>query len=151
MAADPAVAGDFTLAGATLSFAADATGSTGEVTITAVDNDVDAPDKTLTVSATVSADGVTAPADATLTITDDDEAPAIQRGVEIDPTELTISEGDDTGGTYSLSLIAEPTGNVAVTVTTPAGMRPDGGTGPADIHRRELEHRADGDGDGGPG
>ena len=68
-AVDPALAGDFTLAGATLSFAAEATGSTGEVTITAVDNDEDAPDKTLTVSATVSADGVTAPADATLTIT----------------------------------------------------------------------------------
>ena len=49
-AVDPAVAGDFTLGGATLSFAADATTSTGEVTITAVDNDVDAPDKTVTVS-----------------------------------------------------------------------------------------------------
>ena len=45
-AVDPAVAGDFTLAGATLSFAAEATMSTGEVTITAVDNDQDAPDKT---------------------------------------------------------------------------------------------------------
>ena len=49
-AVDPALAGDFTLAGATLSFAADATMSTGEVTITAVDNDEDAPDKTVTVS-----------------------------------------------------------------------------------------------------
>ena len=51
---DPALAGDFTLAGATLSFAADATMSTGEVTlwrwITAVDNDQDAPDRTVTVS-----------------------------------------------------------------------------------------------------
>ncbi len=117
----PALPQDYVLSGDTLSFAADATESTGEVTITAVDNDEDAPDKMLMVSATVSVDGVTAPADATLTITDDDEAPAVQRGVEIDPTELTISEGDDTGGTYSVSLIAEPTGNVAVTVTTPAG------------------------------
>ena len=50
VAVDPAVAGDFTLAGATLSFAADATMSTGEVTITAVDNDVDAPDKMVTAS-----------------------------------------------------------------------------------------------------
>ena len=48
------MAGDFTLAGATLSFAADATASTGEVTITAVDNDEDAPDKTVTVSGVVS-------------------------------------------------------------------------------------------------
>ena len=48
----PAVSGDFTLSGATLNFAADATDSTGEVTITAVDNDEDAPDKTVTVSGT---------------------------------------------------------------------------------------------------
>ena len=47
--------------------------STGEVTITAVDNDVDAPDKTVTVSGAVSLDGVTAPANVTVTITDDDE------------------------------------------------------------------------------
>ena len=67
------MAGDFTLGGATLSFAADATTSTGEVTITAVDNDVDAPDKTVTVSGAVSLDGVTAPANVTVTITDDDE------------------------------------------------------------------------------
>ena len=57
------MAGDFALAGATLSFAADATASTGEVTITAVDNDEDAPDKTVTVSGVVSLDGVAAPAD----------------------------------------------------------------------------------------
>ena len=73
-AVDPAVTGDFTLAGTTLSFAADATTSTGEVTITAVDNDVDAPDKTVTVSGAVSLQGVRAPADATLRILDDDGA-----------------------------------------------------------------------------
>ena len=70
----PAVAGDFTLSGTTLRFEADATQSSGEVTITAVDNDEDAPDKTVTVSGSVSLEGVRAPADATLRILDDDGA-----------------------------------------------------------------------------
>ena len=117
----PAVSGDFTLSGATLNFAADATDSTGEVTITAVDNDEDAPDKTVTVSGTVSLEGVTAPPDATLTITDDDEPPPVERGVEISPTALTIGEGDDTGGSYNMNLIAEPSEAVTVTVTAPTG------------------------------
>ena len=95
------------------------------MTIAAVDNDEDAPDKTVTVSGSVSLDSVTAPPDATLTITDDDEAvvepPPVERGVDISPTALTIDEGDDTGGSYSVKLIAEPTENVIVTVSTPPG------------------------------
>ena len=121
VAVDPAVAGDFTLAGATLSFAADATMSTGEVTITAVDNDVDAPDKMVTVSGSVSLDGVTAPADVSLTIADDDEAP-VERGVDISPTALTIDEGDATGGGYTLKLIAEPSEAVIVSVSAPSDI-----------------------------
>ena len=121
VAVDPAVAGDFTLAGATLSFAADATMSTGEVTITAVDNDEDAPDKTVTVSGSVSLDGVTAPADVSLTIVDDDEAP-VERGVDISHTALTIGEGDATGGSYTLKLIAEPSEAVIVSVSAPSDV-----------------------------
>ena len=121
VAVDPAVAGDFTLAGATLSFAADATMSTGEVTITAVDNDVDAPDKTVTVSGSVSLEGVGAPADVSLTIVDDDEAP-VERGVDISPTALTIGEGDATGGSYTLKLIAEPSEAVIVSVSAPSDV-----------------------------
>ena len=121
-AVDPAVADDFTLSGATLSFVADATESTGEVTIAAVDNDEDAEDKTVTVSGTVTLEGVTAPAGVTLTISDDDEAlPAVKRGVDISPTALTIGEGDDTGGSYNVNLIAEPSEDVTVTVSAPAG------------------------------
>ena len=70
----PAVAEDFVLSGDTLSFAAEATESTGEVTIAAVNNDVDQADKTLQISGTASREDVSAPADATLTIEDDDEA-----------------------------------------------------------------------------
>ena len=121
VAVDPAVAGDFTLGGATLSFAADATASTGEVTITAVDNDVDAPDKTVTVSGAVSLDGVDAPANVALTIADDDEPP-VERGVDISPTALTIGEGDATGGSYTLKLIAEPSEAVLVSVSAPSDV-----------------------------
>ena len=69
----PAVATDFELStNRVLSFAENATTSTGTVTITGVDNDVDAADKTVTVSGTVSATSVTAPANRTLTLEDDD-------------------------------------------------------------------------------
>ena len=62
-AVSPAVAADFRLsANPVLSFAENATTSTGSVTITGVDNDVDAADKTVTVSGAVSAASVTAPA-----------------------------------------------------------------------------------------
>ena len=59
----PAAASDFTLsANATLTIAANATTSTGTVTVTAVDNDIDAADKTVTVSGTVDNTAVDAPA-----------------------------------------------------------------------------------------
>ena len=80
---DPAAPEDFVLEGTLLSFAADATESTGEVRVTAVDNDEDAPDRTVTVSGTVSLETVTAPLPVTLTITDDDEGtPPVERGVD---------------------------------------------------------------------
>ena len=70
----PAAPEDFGLsANRTLEIAAGALTSTGTVTITAVDNTVDAPDKDVTVSGTVAgATDVTGPSDVTLTITDDD-------------------------------------------------------------------------------
>ena len=73
----PAVSGDFTLTGTTLTIPAGTTTSTGTVTLTAVDNAIDAADKAVTVSGTASADSVpNAPPDVTLTITDDDGAGA---------------------------------------------------------------------------
>ena len=70
----PAAPEDFGLsANRTLEIVAGALTSTGTVTITAVDNSVDAPDKDVTVSGTVAgATDVTGPSDVTLTITDDD-------------------------------------------------------------------------------
>ncbi len=78
---EPAVAGDYTLStNDVLSFAADETVSTGTVTIAAVDNDVNAPARMLTVSAAVSDPSVTAPASVTLTIAND-ERPAAPTGL----------------------------------------------------------------------
>ena len=74
-AVPPAVRGDFELsANKVLTITAGQTSSTGTVTITAENNDVDAPAKTLTVSAAVMSGptGLTAPASQTLTITDDE-------------------------------------------------------------------------------
>ena len=154
VAVDPALAGDFTLGGATLSFAADATMSTGEVTITAVDNDQDAPDRTLTVSATVSADGVTAPADATLTITDDDEAPVVTPVVTLVLNPDSIGEN---GGVSRVTATASPASAEAFTVTVSAvGGRSGGGwrlhAGRCDAELRrgcDGEHRRGDDHGGG--
>ena len=108
----PAAAGDFEVRGTVLSFAANATQSTGEVTVTAFDNDEDAPDKTVTVAATVSLTGVVEPSEVRLTITDDDT-----RGVEITPTELTVPEADPGGGLYTVVLTSQPFEEVKVLVS----------------------------------
>ena len=74
----PAVEGDFTVSSNnTVTIAAGSTHSTDVVTITGVDNSVDGPDKSVTVSATVTGHDVTAPSSHTLTITDDEDAPAL--------------------------------------------------------------------------
>ncbi len=122
-AVSPAVAGDFTLSGTTLTIAAGSTTSSGAVTITAVDNKVDAANKTVTVSATASGgNGVAAPADVTLTINDDDT-----RGVTVVADPLTLAEVDNTGtadskeneGTYTVVLTSKPTDDVQITLTAP--------------------------------
>ncbi|MCE2482894.1 MAG: hypothetical protein J4F33_08420 [Alphaproteobacteria bacterium] len=70
----PAEAADIRQSGTTLTIAAGETASTGTVTITAVDNAVDALDKTVTVSGTAAnTQGVTGPNSVTLTIEDDDD------------------------------------------------------------------------------
>ena len=74
----PAAEGDFTItSNNTLTIEAGSTHSADTVTITAVDNSVDGPDKSVTVSATVSGRDVIAPSSQTLTIADDEDAPAL--------------------------------------------------------------------------
>ena len=73
-AVSPAESGDFTLSGTNLTIAAGATASTGEVTITGVDDSVVEPDRQVTVSgAATGGNGVADPPDVTLTITNDDD------------------------------------------------------------------------------
>ena len=75
----PAVPGDFTLsANRTLRIAAGERSSSGEVTIGAVDNILDASDKMVTVSGRAeNINGVTPPSAVTLRIVDDDASPVI--------------------------------------------------------------------------
>ena len=75
--------------------------------------DGDALDDSATVTHGVSGGGygdVSAP-DVAVTVTDDD------RGIVLDPTTLTVVEGDATGQSYTVKLAAQPTVDVTVTVT----------------------------------
>ena len=114
-AMSPAVQGDFTLSGNTLTIRANQTSSEEIVTLTAQDNDVDGPEtKQVTVTGTLPPTSpVVAPADVTLTITDNDE-----RGVTVTPTELSVNEG--ASKTYEVALTSRPTEAVTVEVTAPS-------------------------------
>ena len=107
----PAVSGDYTLsANTTLTIPADSLTSTGVVTITAVDNAVDALDKQVTVSATAANDqGITAPENVTLTITDDD-APSLSIG------DASVAEGDEgESATLTFTVTLDPAATLPVT------------------------------------
>ena len=110
-------ASDFTVtANKTLTIAAGATTSTGAVTITAVDNDVDAPNKTVTVSATASGGGVANPGNQTLTITDDEGTPTVTLVL----TPSTINEsGNGNASTVTATLSGESSTAVTVEVSVP--------------------------------
>ena len=94
--------GKVTFGGTTLTIPANATES-GTVTVTAVDNDVSAPDAQVTVSGSVSGTAVAAPDDITLTVRDDEGPPA-------KPAGLAATAGD---GQVTLSW-TDP-GNASIT------------------------------------
>ena len=114
-----ATAGDFRLSGTRLTIAANATASTGEVTIAAADDRVDGPElKRVTVSGTASGgQGAGAPSDVTLTIEDDEDAPTV-----------TLSAADaaiwEDGGTTTVSarLSHASSGTTTVRVLPVAGV-----------------------------
>ena len=102
-AVSPAVPGDFAQSANQLTITAGQTSSTGTVTITTEDNDVDAPAKTLTVSAVVTSGpmGLTGPASQTLTITDDETAPTVTLkldppSISLDPPSISEDGGEST-------------------------------------------------------
>ena len=114
----PTLAADFELTGNTLTIAPGAEESTGIVTLTAVNNNVDAPDARVQVTGTVpSGSRVTAPDGVELTITDND-----RRGVTVSETALSMREGENR--TYTVVLESEPTADVTVRI----------GVGPADAN-----------------
>ena len=116
-----AASGDFELSSdKTLTIAAGATESTGTVTITAVDNAVDGPDKTVTVSGTVSNSigGYSNPADVTLTIADDDATPKVTLVL----SRSTIDEsGTHNAATVTATMSPASVQSTTVTVAAAAG------------------------------
>ena len=111
----PAVTDDFELSASTeLTIPARRTESTGTVTISAENNDVDAPNKTVTVAAAVTEGpaGLTAPAPQTLEITDDEVTPTLT--LKLDPASISEKDGETT---VTASLNWPSSEDLTVTVT----------------------------------
>ena len=121
-----AAASDFTLsAGPTLTIAAGATSSTGSVTVTAVDNMRDDPDKSVTVSGSATnLQGITQPASVTLTITDDDGEPTLS----IDSPSVAEGDSGSASLTFTVSLDAASGKQVTVGYAEGAGGTATSGT-----------------------
>ncbi len=125
----PATSDDFTLStNKVLTIAAGSTASTGVVTITGVNNNVESPDKLVTVSGTTSGGAVSNPANQKLTITDDDS-----KGIVLSKTAVTVTEASGTGRTddYKVKLATQPTATVTVAVASDA-------TSAATVNKTEL-------------
>ena len=118
----PAVAGDYSLSdNKELTIAAGLKSSTGTVTITAVDNVLDTPDKSVAVKgAATNALGIINPADAALTIVDDDEFASRGLLLSADIKEVLESAGATTI-TVTAALDQELMADLSVTLTVSAG------------------------------
>ena len=135
VAVHPAVAGDFTLSpNTTLAIPAGQTTSSGTaVTLTSVKNDTDAPNKQVTVSGRASNNHDIAgdPADATLSITDDDPAPTLTLvlmpksiGENSEVSTLTVTLDRPSSANTTVTISADPAAAVTLsssTLTIPAG------------------------------
>ena len=109
----PATDGDFELStNQELSFAADATDSTGTVTIRLVDDDLTEPNDVVTVSGAVSDAAITAPADVTLTIANDDD----DEDVRYDVAVTAPATVDEDAGTADVTVTLTTTQNSAPTI-----------------------------------
>ncbi len=140
----PAVEADYTpSANLELTIAPNSTTSTGTVTLAAVDNTTDAPDKKVTISAVaVNTLGIVQPGNKTLTIEDDEPAPT----VELELGETAIREKDAPGvtGDQHATIVkvklshrsSEPT---VVTITPSANDFTLSGSGRIDIEADALE------------
>ena len=116
-AVSPAVTGDFTLSGnRVLTIPAGQTRSTGTVTVTANDNNVDAPDKNVTVSAAAAnTQGIAGdPPDLTLMIRDDEATPKVTLVLG------ASSIDEDAGSTTVKATIPYPSSHETVVTITAA-------------------------------
>ena len=102
-----------TVGSLSLTIGAGASSATTTFTLTPTNDDRDEDNETLTVDGSVSGLSVTA---TSVTITDDETA-----GVTVSKATLTVTEQDSTGGSYTVVLDSQPTGNVVVTVAGHAG------------------------------
>ena len=113
------------------------------VTVTANQDDDGADEDEITITHTVGGAGyedVTAD-EVTMSVTDDD------RGIVLNPTSLSVEEGDADGETYTVKLATQPSEDVTVTVSGQAGtdLTLTGLTGNTpDLHHVQLGHRPDG-------
>ena len=119
-----------------------ANSATAMLGVATVADSVDETDSvvTATVTANPATYTVGTSSSATVTVTDDDT-----RGVTVSAPTLDVNEGSS--GTYTVVLDSEPTASVTVTPTS-GKQRRDRLVRPH-VHDGELEHGADGDGDGG--
>ena len=115
-----AVTGDYMFSSnLMLSIAAGGTVSTGTVTLTAVDNTVDSPEKVIMLSATASnSHGITAPAVVTVTINDDDATPTVR--LVLTPDSISES-GAGNASTVTASLSHASSDDTTVTVMAAPG------------------------------
>ncbi|MXW44902.1 MAG: leucine-rich repeat protein, partial [Gammaproteobacteria bacterium] len=119
----PAVAGDIEQSGQKLTIAAGDTDSSGTVTVTAVDNDVHAPDKQVTVSGTASnAQGIAGdPEDVTLIIEEDEAQPSVS---------FAAARYEAREGFVPAGLAVYLSGPLSSPVTIPLVATPGGGATP---------------------
>ena len=115
-----ATAASFALGSArTLTVAAGATRSAGTVTITATDDAVDAPDRTVTVSGAVSSENrAREPEAVTLTIEDDDETPVATLSL----TPAVIDESGANNASAVSATLSNPSSEATTITVSASGM-----------------------------
>ena len=113
--------------------------------------DADGADDSVTLTHTATG-GNYAGETAVLAVTVDDDEKV---SVVLSKTALSVDEGDTTGSDYTVRLSHQPSEQVTVTVSGQSGtdltLTGLSGTSTPHLHDGQLGHRADGDGEGGPG
>ena len=98
-----------------LTIAAGSRTGTAQFTFTPVDNDVDGPDRKVSVYGAIVGSSISVePVE--LLILDDDT-----RGIAVTPSSVTVTEEDGAGASYTVRLESQPTGSVTVHADPPAG------------------------------